>query len=131
MKRLLVLVAAATIAACGSGIRTANPVQPGTLTFSMSGTISELDEDGARPSSHATVDAVLGEAHFTARTNESGWYELTGLPAGDWFVTVTKAGYLESLAHVTVTGQTTADFAILRAMTRDPRESEERRHVPR
>jgi len=126
MKRLLVLVAAATIAACGSGIRTANPVQPGTLTFSMSGTISELDEEGARPSSHATVDAVQGDVHFTARTSESGWYELTGLPAGDWLVIVTKAGYLESLAHVTVAGQTTADFAISRGMTRGPRERDER-----
>jgi len=126
MKRLLVLVAAATIAACGSGIPTANPVQPGRLTFSMSGTISELDEEGARPSSHATVDAVQGDVHFTARTSESGWYELTGLPAGDWLVIVTKAGYLESLAHVTVAGQTTADFAISRAMTRRPGEGDER-----
>jgi hypothetical protein len=56
MKRLLVLVATATIAACGSGIRTANPVQPGTLTFSMSGTISELDEEGARISNHWPCD---------------------------------------------------------------------------
>ncbi|OLC48647.1 MAG: hypothetical protein AUH43_08800 [Acidobacteria bacterium 13_1_40CM_65_14] len=56
---------------------------------------------------------------------------MTGLSAGDWFVTVTKAAYLDSLAHVTVASQTTADFAIVsQAMTRGPRESEERRHVP-
>ena len=76
------------------------------------------DSDTGDPLEGVLVSATPGKADIQAITDPSGYYSMT-LPAGDYLVTATLAGYTSQSQNATIiTGETnTLDFALALACT--------------
>jgi TonB-linked SusC/RagA family outer membrane protein len=92
--------------------------QGGTAT--VSGTVS----DSAAKSPLATAEIIVtgdapGAAVHSARTNLTGKYTITGIPAGPVTVSVRMVGFAPSAQRVTLTagGTTTVDFSLAQRTT--------------
>ena len=83
---------------------------------SLSGTVT--DSSGAIiPGAGVTAVQNSTQANFTAVTNDSGLYNFTGLPVGNYTVSVTKQGFTQGIAQDVVL---TADAAVRTDMTLTP-----------
>jgi Carboxypeptidase regulatory-like domain len=121
MKRLLsFVVVAALFAACSpSPIRptpgSRNPAPPDqpANTFGLSGSVSESTSDGMRPVDGATIGIGDEFGNFVSTSSAvDGRYEVHGLSAGTWELSVSKDGYETMTMAVQVSGEMALDIEL-------------------
>jgi hypothetical protein len=109
------------IAACDGGassptsptLTTATP--PTTVTFTLSGTVSEMTAQGAAPIRGARVaDVVSGRA---AVTDASGFYSILGLSPTSHAFSITREGYVTEARTVTIGSDTQLDVRLERMVS--------------
>jgi hypothetical protein len=82
------------------------------LNYSL-GSISGYVSDGAAPLSSATVSIVVNQIKLSISTSSIGYYQIPGIPTGNYTVTATKEGYADavnSTVHVSNGSETIVDF---------------------
>ena len=87
------------------------PIPPSTLTYSLSGAVSEMTATGSAPIEGARVVEQTGR---TAVTDADGRYSISGLSAMTRAISVTRNGYLAGTRTVTMTGDTQLDIRLER-----------------
>lgn len=85
-----------------------------TVTYVLSGAVSEMTATGPSPIEGARVDAGSG---LSATTDESGLYRISGLPATSRSISVTRGGYVTQTRTVTVSGDTLLDIRLDRIVS--------------
>lgn len=95
-----------------------NPPSPPPATFTLSGVISESTETGLIPVKGVLVqEAVSRQAGQAVSTDQNGFYTLTGLPARNTIISVSKWGYDAFTREVTISADTRLDLNIVRITT--------------
>jgi len=106
MKKVISFVAMSLLlAACGH-----SPVQPSrvadstpvSVTYAVTGTVSESTDDGSRAVADATVVVANEGQSLAASTDENGTFSLEGLKAGSFQVSVSKEGYETQIMTIEV-----------------------------
>jgi hypothetical protein len=109
---------AIVISACDGGassptsptLKAATP--PPTVTFTLSGTVSEMTAQGAAPIRRARVaDLDSGRA---ALTDASGFYSIPWLSATSHAFSITREGYVTEARTMTIRGDTQLDVRLVR-----------------
>jgi hypothetical protein len=101
---------------CSDGGSLAPPLSPGTtnppaVTFTVSGTVSELSAEAVIPVPDAMVSASSGRS---AVTDGQGRYSLSGLTAATGSLSITKPGYVTAVRTLAMTADTQVDIRIER-----------------
>lgn len=93
--------------------RAPTPVSPGeTITYTLSGVVSERAASGLAPLQGATVrEARAGRQTVTDAT---GFYSIPGVPGPTASVTVVKEGYTSGQKIFDISGDTRLDFEVSR-----------------
>ena len=90
------------------------PVSPVFFKLNYSlGSISGYVSDGTAPLNNVTVSIVVNQIKLSISTHSIGYYQIPGIPTGNYTVTATKTGYddaVNSTVHVTNGSDTTVDF---------------------
>ena len=82
------------------------------LNYSL-GSISGHVSDGTAPLSNVTVSIVVNQIKLSISTDSVGYYQIPGIPTGNYTVTATKTGYCDavnSTVHVTNGSETMVNF---------------------
>jgi hypothetical protein len=101
---------------CSDGGSLAPPLSPGTpnpppVTYTVSGSVSELSGDAIIPVADARISDSSGRS---AVTDDQGRYSLSGLTAATRSLSITKPGYLTAVRMVTMTADVQVDIRIER-----------------
>ena len=109
------------IAACDGGASSPNSptltaaTPPTTVTFTLSGTVSEMTAQEAAPIRGARV-ADVGSGR-TAVTDASGFYSIPGLSATSHAFSITREGYVTEARTVTIGSDTQLDVRLERMVS--------------
>jgi hypothetical protein len=112
--------AAILLSACGGASSPTSPTptaatQPTTVTFTLSGTVSENDGTGAAPIRGARV-AEVGSGR-AAVTDASGFYRIRGLSATSHAFSITREGYVAEARTVTIGSDSQLDVRLERMVS--------------
>jgi hypothetical protein len=124
-KLIVVVASAIVVVGCGkSSPNGPSPLGPGTGTaYALRGEVAEPGMDGAVASEGATAVVSNGSLESVAVTDAQGVFRVDGLEAGDWTVTLSKAGFMDQTLQITVT----ADAYVSCMLERDPNATEQRK----
>jgi Carboxypeptidase regulatory-like domain len=121
MKQLLsFVVVTALFAACSPSptrpthvIRDPAPTEQAANTFGLSGSVSESTADGVRPVEGATIGVADEFGNFMSTSSQAdGRYEVHGLSAGTWELSVSKDGYDTMTMTVQLSGEMALDIEL-------------------
>jgi Carboxypeptidase regulatory-like domain len=108
------------LSACNDGATiptsptTTAPTPTATVTYILSGAVSEMTATGPAPIEGARVDAGSG---LSATTDAGGLYRIPGLPATSRSISVTRGGYVTQTKTVTMSGDTLLDIRLDRIVS--------------
>lgn len=101
-------------ASCGSPKASPNPAAPAVAKWRLSGIVTE--KLTSRAVAEARIELADGpDAGASASTDSDGRYTFPGLTQAGFTVKVSKAGFVTQSQPVTLTRDTTLDFAVLGA----------------
>jgi len=87
---------------------------PSSVTYTLSGEVTEMTPTGPAPIEGARVVDASGRS---AATDGDGSYSISGLPASSRTISVTRNGYLTGTTTITMTGDTELDIRLERIQT--------------
>ena len=108
MPRSMVFAAMVLTAACGGG----GVTEPPRGIYDVSGTVSEEAQAGRQPSSGASVVFERSGEIQRVSSDLNGNFAISGLAAGRWNVTVSKAGYEPLSMRIRVAGNMSLEFRL-------------------
>ena len=92
----------------------ADVMTPPSVTYTLSGVVTEMTPIGPAPIEGAKVVDASGRS---AATDGDGSYSIAGLPASSRMISVTKGGFLTGTRTITMTGDTELDIRLERIET--------------
>jgi len=100
------------LSACDGAVRTpASPTPPSGATYMLYGTVSEETAAGPAPIEGAKI---VDESGRNAVTDVNGQYSISGLPARNHSISVTRDGYVIGLKTITMTSDMKLDIYLER-----------------
>jgi hypothetical protein len=116
-KLLVVLAAGIAIVGCG---RTSGPMAPSSTGVAnasvgelvLRGSVSGETDLGMNGLEGVTVTVSNGAASVSTSTDAAGEFTVSGLSAGGWTVTVSRAGYVDETISVNLEGDTSLGFSL-------------------
>lgn len=120
--RLLGVAALLSATACGSDGSLSGPSAAPSGSLTLSGTVSENAVEGKRPSPRARVLVTFASGDRSVDTDEDGSFSISGLPAGVVRVSVTKAGYDETVQVLVLEGDLKLQVDLWRSEPRTERQ---------
>src|SRR5262249_25780641 len=113
---LTILVAATSLTACSSSHASAPtapaPVVTPGASYVLTGTVSTNTDAGTRPLDDVSIELSNGTVGRSAVSDQDGRFEIDGLSAGTWTISLSKDGYATRSQAVDIAGNTIVDFAL-------------------
>lgn len=89
-------------------------IPPSSVTYTLSGAVSEETATGPAPIEGAKV---VDESGRNAVTDANGRYSISGLPARNHSISVTRNGYITGIKTITITSDVQLDIYLERIQT--------------
>jgi len=130
-KFIVVVASAIGIVGCGKSIGPTAPTgafgdNRADSVYELRGDVQEQGPDGAEPAEGVSAMVSNGSLQTVAVTDAQGAFRLEGVPAGQWTILLSKAGYLDRTMEVTVSS---SDAYVSCLLEREPVATEQGRRA--
>ncbi|MCE1245238.1 MAG: carboxypeptidase regulatory-like domain-containing protein [Firmicutes bacterium] len=104
---MIALIAASFVSGCGSSSDGGGG--GGGWTGNVTGTVTDQNSE-AISGALCTISATGAKTYYSDTTDETGFYEIVGVPEGTWPLAVSADGFLSQTQNITVIGGEITDI---------------------